>query len=154
MKLYISQTDGVWDTPEYRDDFVTMPKEVYNAKGWYDLEPTPAPETEINVIKTHEIYLDTENIVRYRWTQTLKTGDALADATREKWSRTRFTRNELLKDSDYTQLSDLVITPEIKSAWITYRQALRDITTQTDAFNLVWPISPEGRVSQIGVVRV
>jgi len=26
-----------------------------------------------------------------------------------------------------------------KTAWATYRQALRDITTQADPFNITWP---------------
>jgi hypothetical protein len=29
-----------------------------------------------------------------------------------------------------------------KEAWATYRQALRDITTQTDPFELNWPVTP------------
>jgi hypothetical protein len=43
----------------------------------------------------------------------------------------------LIKDSDWTQVAD---APVDKAVWATYRQALRDITTQTDPFNIVWPI--------------
>jgi len=38
--------------------------------------------------------------------------------------------------SFWTQLSD---SPVDKAAWATYRQALRDITTQVDPFNIKWP---------------
>lgn len=154
MKLYIQQIDGVWGHTQFRDDFESMTKEAYNARGWYDLEPTPQPEVDINVVCTYEIYLDDQNIARYRWTQTPKTGDALVQATKEKWRIVRFDRNDLLSKSDFTQLADAPITAEKRAEWVTYRQALRDITTQADPFNITWPVSPAGRVTQIGVVRV
>jgi hypothetical protein len=53
-----------------------------------------------------------------------------------QWQVVRTQRNQMLKDSDWTQLSD---SPVDKTAWATYRQALRDITTQPDPFNIVWP---------------
>jgi len=53
-----------------------------------------------------------------------------------QWTAIRSARNELLKDSDWTQLSD---SPVDKTAWATYRQELRDITTQPDPFNISWP---------------
>jgi hypothetical protein len=49
-------------------------------------------------------------------------------------------RNELLKDSDWTQIVDATVNKEI---WLTYRQALRDITAQEGfPFNITWPIQP------------
>ena len=57
-----------------------------------------------------------------------------------KWDEVREIRNELLKECDWTQLSD--IPTETKQNWTTYRQNLRDITNQTDPFNIVWPAKP------------
>ena len=51
-------------------------------------------------------------------------------------------RNNLLADSDWTQLPDV---PEAtRTKWQAYRQALRDITLQ-DGFpqNIIWPEMPE-----------
>ena len=46
-------------------------------------------------------------------------------------------RNELLAASDWTQVAD---APVDKAAWATYRQALRDIPSQTDfPWNTTWP---------------
>lgn len=59
-----------------------------------------------------------------------------------QWSSIRFFRGQKLKDSDWTQLPDAPLTAEQKSTWAAYRQALRDITTQTDPFNISWPIAP------------
>jgi hypothetical protein len=49
-------------------------------------------------------------------------------------------RNQLLIASDWTQLPDVPLA--IRTAWATYRQALRDVTLQPDPFNITWPISP------------
>jgi hypothetical protein len=49
----------------------------------------------------------------------------------------RSQRNQLLKDSDWTQLSD---APVNKDAWSLYRQALRDITSQAGfPHDIEWP---------------
>jgi hypothetical protein len=53
-----------------------------------------------------------------------------------QWQVIRTQRNQMLKDSDWTQLSD---SPVDKTAWATYRQELRDITQQPDPFNITWP---------------
>jgi len=154
MKLYIQQVDGVWGHSQFRDDFANTPKADYNAQGWYDFEPTPAPQIDLNAYTTKEVYLDAENVARYRWTVTLKTGSDLAQAVRDKWLITRADRNIMLTQSDFTQVADAPMTAEKRAEWATYRQALRDITTQADPFNIVWPTSPDGRVAQIGVARV
>ena len=54
----------------------------------------------------------------------------------------RSKRNNLLVDSDWTQLSDVPEQTRLK--WQSYRQALRDITLQ-DGFpeNIIWPTKPE-----------
>lgn len=49
-------------------------------------------------------------------------------------------RNQLLKDSDWTQVED---TSANKAVWAIYRKALRDITTQEGfPFNVTWPDIP------------
>lgn len=54
----------------------------------------------------------------------------------------RMQRNSLLQASDWTQLPDVPL--ETKQAWATYRQALRDITTQEGyPFNVIWPTKPQ-----------
>jgi hypothetical protein len=55
----------------------------------------------------------------------------------------RTKRNSLLLKSDWTQYPDCPLTAEQKSAWATYRQALRDITTQSGfPTNVTWPTQP------------
>jgi len=57
-----------------------------------------------------------------------------------EWDVIRNKRDNLLQTSDWTQLPDVPITT--KEAWATYRQALRDITNQSDPFNITWPTVP------------
>jgi nitrate reductase alpha subunit len=53
----------------------------------------------------------------------------------------RAERNAKLSSSDWTQVAD---APVDKQAWATYRQALRDITTQTSfPWDVQWPTQPE-----------
>ena len=42
-------------------------------------------------------------------------------------------RNEKLKNSDWTRLDDITLTSDKKTAWTTYRQALRDLPTTKSA---------------------
>ena len=54
----------------------------------------------------------------------------------------RIKRNNLLIDSDWSQLPD--VPESIKSKWTKYRQALRDITNQKDFPDKIkWPEKPE-----------
>ena len=61
-----------------------------------------------------------------------------------RWSAIRSQRNQLLQESDWTQLPD---APGDKAAWATYRQELRDVTNQADPFAIVWPVAPGTQVS-------
>jgi hypothetical protein len=58
----------------------------------------------------------------------------------------RTARNAKLRQSDWTQMPDSALSTEQKTAWATYRQALRDfpatITTESTLEELVWPIPP------------
>lgn len=58
-----------------------------------------------------------------------------------QWVVIRAERNQRLQATDWTQLAD--IPQETKVLWEPYRQALRDVTTQPDPFNIVWPTTPQ-----------
>jgi hypothetical protein len=64
------------------------------------------------------------------------TAEELQARVDTQWQVVRTQRNQMLKDTDWTQLSD---SPVDKTAWALYRQALRDITQQPDPFNITWP---------------
>jgi hypothetical protein len=62
------------------------------------------------------------------------------DQIENAWNSVRSERNRLLQNSDWTQLPDVPLTT--KELWAAYRQSLRDITNQSDPFNIAWPIPP------------
>jgi hypothetical protein len=65
--------------------------------------------------------------------------DIAADTTQES-TIVRATRDQLLKDTDWTQVADVPFTKAVKTAWATYRQSLRDITAQEGfPFEIEWP---------------
>ena len=66
---------------------------------------------------------------------------------KERWRILRKQRNQLLAQSDWRMVSDYPGSNQ--SEWQTYRQALRDITTQTPSLDadgnltgITWPTAP------------
>ena len=55
----------------------------------------------------------------------------------------RSLRNGALSRSDWTQSVDAPFSDVTKQAWATYRQALRDLTSQPTFPDVVWPTKPE-----------
>ena len=50
-------------------------------------------------------------------------------------------RNSLLVSSDWTQVADAPVDQQV---WATYRQELRDVTSQeTFPSEVTWPVAPE-----------
>jgi hypothetical protein len=70
------------------------------------------------------------------WWKANQSADELATAARDK-------RAVLLAESDWTQLPDSPLSGDARTAWATYRQALRDITDQQGfPGNIDWPVPP------------
>jgi hypothetical protein len=80
------------------------------------------------------------------WTQNYVVSELdpeLAAAKAEaQWSVVRTERNKLIANTDWTQLPDAPLINTQTAEWALYRQALRDITAQSDPFNIEWPPSP------------
>jgi hypothetical protein len=69
-----------------------------------------------------------------------KTAEEIQLDTNNKAAEVRTQRNQELKDSDWTQVAD---SPVDKTAWATYRQALRDVTSQQSfPWTINWPSKP------------
>jgi hypothetical protein len=121
MALYYSLTSkGFYDTDLGYDAY---PNDI--------IEITPEQYRElldgVN-LQGKEIYLN-DNILALRDKTIVIT-----------WNNVRDKRNYLLTKSDYTQIPDF---PSDKTAWVTYRQALRDLPqTYTNAADVIWPIAP------------
>jgi hypothetical protein len=109
--------------------------------GWfpYRFEPVSIPENGISDGNYYEI---TEEEVVEIQTYRIKTDLEIEIESNNRWSFIRERRTIKLKECDWTQLSDSPLTPEKKEQWQIYRQSLRDITLQSDPYNIVWPEEP------------
>jgi len=79
------------------------------------------------------------------WLPFVSAEDRAQEALNEVASANRETRNQLLSDSDWTQIPDSALTDEARALWVTYRTALRDLTAHDNWPNLEdadWPTKP------------
>lgn len=93
--------------------------------------------------KITTVYADGRTEERDATPEEVAEREALLLAASVDFTMIRAERNSLLRDSDWTQLPDSPLTEEERSAWATYRQALRDMSedfTTVDA--VVWPEKP------------
>ena len=89
-------------------------------------------------------YRDGVEQVDGRWFTKYSVADlddeAKAAKDAEQAKSVRDTRNQKLKDTDWTQVAD---APVDKAAWAAHRQALRDITSQAGfPWDINWPDQP------------
>ena len=61
------------------------------------------------------------------------------------WANVRGKRDDLLRDSDWTAVTDTALGEADQTDWEDYRQDLRDIpqTYSADVESVVWPNTPE-----------
>jgi len=90
---------------------------------------------EITPILSGSVYIQTYQI-------TDADSETIEKRKEIKWAEVRTTRNTLLSESDWTQFQDSPITGSTLTEWQTYRQSLRDVTSQSDPYNIVWPTIP------------
>jgi hypothetical protein len=79
------------------------------------------------------------------WMPFVSAEDRAQEALDEVASDNRDTRNQLLSDSDWTQMPDSPLTDEAKALWVTHRAALRDLTAHENWPDLAdddWPTAP------------
>ena len=77
--------------------------------------------------------------------QTHFSGDDTAKDARllaDKWVDIRRFRDKDLESSDWTVLDDSPLSNANKIKWQTYRQSLRDVPSQSDPDNIIWPSKP------------
>jgi len=76
------------------------------------------------------------------WTESDASSEDIETRKNEKWEEVRDIRDNLLAQSDWTQFQDSPITGSLLTDWQTYRQGLRDITSQENPYSLTWPTKP------------
>ena len=59
-----------------------------------------------------------------------------------KWKQVRNERNRLLLQTDWVVTKASETGVAVSDDWKNYRQALRDVPTQSDPDNITWPTKP------------
>ena len=131
----------------YNGKIVTV-QDLMNAFNFHPKDGVPEPQWMIdNDVKEVEGYPtidhDTQVIepsagseVNGRW----RAFNVRSKTNDEKWNVLRNKRNDLLKDSDFTQLGD---SPSNAVTWQVYRKLLRDLPTDyPNADDVIWPTPP------------
>ena len=153
--MYVKITNGTVDTYPYsvgqlrRDNPNTsfpkqIPSEMLESYGVYTVVYTDMPSIDDRTQKTEQEATPTlvDGSWTVGWTTTDKTAEEIQEWDDSVAASNRNRRNSLLTESDWTQVAD---APVDATAWATYRQALRDITTHANWPNLDeadWPVKP------------
>ena len=153
--MYIKTTNGNVDTYPYnvgqlrRDNPNTsfpkkVPDELLAEWGVYPVtgedQPTYVERTQVCTRNAQPVL--TNGVWTVGWTITEKTQEEVQQHDDNVAQSNRSTRDALLSASDWTQVAD---APVDATAWATYRQALRDITTHANwphLSELDWPTKP------------
>tara|TARA_Y100001970_G_scaffold130859_1_gene161384 strand:- start:5363 stop:5695 length:333 start_codon:yes stop_codon:yes gene_type:complete len=70
----------------------------------------------------------------------LTADEITAIVTAQAWKCVRKERDTLIAETDWVGGSD--VPNALKTKWNSYRQALRDVTSQSDPENITWPTKP------------
>lgn len=109
--------------------------------GLYDFSSQPDLDTFEKMAEVAPVK-DEYGIWRQTWAVEPMNEEEVATRTEQEWGAVRAERNRKLMMCDWTQLADAPLTDEKRLEWAAHRQALRDITTQSDPFNITWPAKP------------
>ena len=123
-------------------NFNLLDETTLKSYGWfpYRFEPATIPSNCIGNGSSFEI-TDDEVIETQLYRE--KSQSEIDSELNSLWSNIRYRRNAELKECDWTQIPDSPLSEELKDEWKTYRQLLRDITLQTDPYNIIWPTISE-----------
>ncbi len=134
-----------YSIPQLREAYpnVSLPAELSDESlaDWdmYVVTPTSMPNDYTkNIIEGTPVL--TDGVYYQNWIQTDASQSDIDYRLENQWFIVREIRNELLAECDWTQLSD--IPTETKNIWSNYRQQLRDVTNQSNPFNIEWPVKP------------
>jgi hypothetical protein len=129
---------NVW---ENISNFYVLDNATLKQYGWYPYRFVPGELSEDMVSNGSYFVIGDDEVVEYQSVRP-KTDKEREDEINSLWENIRTQRNFLLEKSDWTQLPDSPLNQEKKEEWILYRQALRDITNQSDPKWIIWPTIP------------
>jgi hypothetical protein len=145
MNIALIDGDTVVRVGDYRSLF---PHTSFGSNGPSDEFLTDNSAKRVNLFRPYDRatqkLVACDPVIEGDWVYTVAvealTQDEIDARNDAQWVVVRADRDKRLAESDWTQLPD---SSAVSADWTTYRQALRDITTQTDPFNIAWPSKPD-----------
>ena len=151
--MYYVKLNSNGDIEKYPYNLSELEKDFPNTSFAIPIEETSlnnrnifkvAPGIIPQVDHTKEIVEQPPVLQNGTWTQVFSVVDATQEQLQTKFDAAAYgvrkRRNELLLNSDWTQIEDV---PVNKQAWAAYRQALRNITLQEGfPWSVTWPSTP------------
>jgi hypothetical protein len=134
------------------EDYINLspPNQAYNIE-WSDDKDTVVMTTDIEgnsvkVVESEEKDEDPDSdtfgdVIKTNYKMSHFSGDDTAKDARllaDKWVDVRRDRDARLAETDYLALSDQTLSGDME----TYREALRDVPSQSDPDNISWPVKP------------
>lgn len=101
----------------------STPHTMHPLQGWAGMSPSPSPR-----------HVMEWNGGAIRWMDPT-TPD-------QQWAEVRAQRDALLSKTDWRVTRAAETGVSVPAEWLAYRQALRDMTQQSDPFNVTWPTPP------------
>jgi hypothetical protein len=148
--MYIKIIDGViekYSIEQLRKDNPqvsfpgSMTEEVLAEFGVYPVRESLIPYYDFAKEKAEEgSAIQQEDVWVQSWDIVPLTPEEVEERLAGQSESIRIKRNQLLTDSDWTQVLD---APVNQPSWASYRQTLRDITTQEGfPWSVEWPTQP------------
>ena len=120
--------------------------------------PQPTNTDPLKTVRQNGVVQDSNG----KWVDNYEIVDMFADTTDEgvtttkaqheeafmaarsatQWTAIRSERDRRLNETDWVSIRAADTATPMSAEWAAYRQALRDITTQTDPFSITWPTKP------------
>ena len=112
----------------------TITNDILEAFGVYVVMQTPKPNDYTKTITEGTPNL-VDGVYYQNWVMENSTESEIQTRIEYKWDEIRNLRTELLKECDWRVLADSPVGDN-RTAWIEYRQELRNITSQENPFNI------------------
>ena len=126
--------------PETREVTRRYQAECPDESVWLYRDPHAAHYEVPEDIDLAYAYVDENGTVRM---DHERASEDAAARSEQAWADLRTRRDDLLYKCDWTQLDDAPLSDDDKTAWRTYRQALRDLPQNTsDPNDVTWPTPP------------
>lgn len=108
-----------------------------------ECDPLPVDETGWPYLPGAPVDVEEAEVIRRTYPNAVPDVDGSAANLAQLGASIRVQRDAKLAVCDWTQLPDAPLSAAGKTAWGTYRQALRDVPEQTGfPANVAWPVAP------------